>query len=280
MSGASSPRDPLLKRPFDVLAAALLLLAASPLMLLVAIVIKLEDRGPVFYRQERWGRGASRYTVSKFRTMVSHSDARYGILPARENDHRITRVGKVLRATGVDELPQLVAILMGKMSFVGPRALAVGEIVLDEVGNHVPYESMRAFLPRLTVRPGLTSPATILLPKDASPATKFSYDLMYISRRSFWGDVRIILLSFWISATGRWETRGGKVRSGVLARTAVGFPNPENGQTSLGGAPSLAPMRDGIQVNDEAAWSQTAHHNGRQPTTRRAAVSFGRRSPS
>lgn len=270
MSGASSPRDPLLKRPFDVLAAALLLLAASPLMLLIAITIKLEGRGPVFYRQERWGRGASRYRVSKFRTMVPHSDAHYGILQARENDHRITRVGKLLRATGVDELPQLVAILTGKMSFVGPRALAVGEIVLDEDGNQVPYESMRAFLPRLTVRPGLTSPATILLPKDVSPAIKFSYDLTYISRRSFWGDVRIILLSFWISVTGRWETRGGKVRSRVLTRTAVGFP-ATNGQRSNGGTPSVAPVRDGIEAGDGGGSVAAARHTVQAPICHPAA---------
>jgi lipopolysaccharide/colanic/teichoic acid biosynthesis glycosyltransferase len=111
----------------------------------------------------------------------------------------------------MDELPQLVSIWLGRMSLVGPRALAVGEIVVDADGRRINYEQVRGFYERLAVRPGLTGVATIFLPKDAHPRRKFRYDLFYIRRQSFWFDVRLIALSLWISVRGRWETRAGKV---------------------------------------------------------------------
>ena len=97
------------------------------------------------------------------------------------------------------------------MSFVGPRSLAVGEIVKDEKGSIFKYEDMPGFMERLRVRPGLTGLATIYVRKDISPRRKFRYDLLYIRRQSFWLDVRLIALSFWISFRGKWETRGRKV---------------------------------------------------------------------
>jgi lipopolysaccharide/colanic/teichoic acid biosynthesis glycosyltransferase len=111
----------------------------------------------------------------------------------------------------MDELPQLASIWVGRMSLVGPRALAVGEIVVDADGRRINYEQVRGFYERLAVRPGLTGVATIFLPKDAHPRRKFRYDLFYIRRQSFWFDVRLIALSLWISVRGRWETRAGKV---------------------------------------------------------------------
>ena len=111
---------------------------------------------------------------------------------------------------GLDELPQLLNILWGEMSFVGRRSLAIGEIVKDEKGRVVKYEDIPGFWERLRVRPGLTGLATIYIPKDATPRRKFRYDLLYIRKQSFWIDLRLITLSFWISFRGKWETRGKK----------------------------------------------------------------------
>jgi lipopolysaccharide/colanic/teichoic acid biosynthesis glycosyltransferase len=120
-------------------------------------------------------------------------------------------VGRFLRACGMDELPQLLNIWKGEMSFVGPRALAVGEMLRDAQGNYTTYDHIPGFWERLAVRPGLTGIATIYIPKDAYPRRKFRYDLLYIRRQSCWLDIRLIVLSFWISFCGRWETRERKV---------------------------------------------------------------------
>lgn len=203
-------REPLLKRPLDVILSVFMIILSLPVCLPLALAIKLEDGGPIFYRQERWGRGGNRFMAYKFRTMIASSDEEFGIEQARENDPRITKAGRILRAMGLDELPQLFNIFRGEMSFVGPRSLAIAEIVKDEKGRVVRYEDIPGFRERLSVRPGLTGLATIYIPKDASPIRKFRYDLFYIRKQSFWLDLRLIVLSFWISFRGRWETRGKK----------------------------------------------------------------------
>lgn len=199
--------DPPGKRALDLALAGAMLLASAPIWLLVAAAIKLEDRGPVFFAQERWGRGGATFKVRKFRTMVTNA----GLRQAEQNDRRITRVGRLLRACGLDELPQLLNIWRGEMSFVGPRALAVGEQVRDGAGGLVGYETVPGFWERLAVRPGLTSIATIFIPKDAPPRRKFRYDALYVRRMSLGVDIHLIALSFWISFRGKWETRGGKL---------------------------------------------------------------------
>jgi len=206
----STIREPFLKRPLDVMLSAVMIILSLPVSLPITFAIKIGDRGPIFYRQERWGRGGTRFKAYKFRTMIPNSDKDFGIKQAKENDSRITTVGRVLRAMGLDELPQLINIFLGNMSFVGPRSLAVGEIVKDKRGNMVEYEDINGFWERLRVRPGLTGLATIYIPKDAPPCQKFRYDLIYIQKQSFWLDIRLIVLSFWISFRGKWETRGKK----------------------------------------------------------------------
>lgn len=208
---AGKRREPLLKRPLDVALSLLMALLSLPVSLLVALAIKLEDGGPVFYRQQRWGRFGKRFSVLKFRTMIADADKQFGLKQAVENDQRITRVGRLLRATGLDELPQIVNILRGEMSFVGPRALAVGELIYDETGKQLEYEQVRGFIERLAARPGLTSLATIYIPKDSPAHRKFRYDTLYIRKQRFLLDIRLIALSFWISFRGRWETRQNKV---------------------------------------------------------------------
>jgi len=202
-------REPALKRAFDITLASAMLLASVLVWLAIAILIKLEDGGPVFYRQERWGRGGRRFRVFKFRSMIATSDRDFGVRQATEKDRRITRTGQVLRATGLDELPQLLNILGGDMSFVGPRALSTTEC--DHVGVPIRYEETPGFDLRMLVRPGLTGLATIYLPKDAATELKFNTDLEYVRQVSFLLDMKLVALSFWISFRGKWETRGGKV---------------------------------------------------------------------
>lgn len=203
--------EPALKRPLDLLISFMMLLFSAPISMLIAAAIKLEDGGPIFYRQRRWGRFGKQFTVLKFRTMVPDADKKFGLLQAKVNDRRITRVGKILRGAGLDELPQILNIIRGEMSFVGPRALAVGEILYDENQQRLEYENTRGFQRRLHARPGLTSLATIYIPKDSPVHRKFRYDLYYIHKLSFGLDLRLIALSFWISFRGKWETRQKKV---------------------------------------------------------------------
>jgi lipopolysaccharide/colanic/teichoic acid biosynthesis glycosyltransferase len=203
-------QEPVLKRPLDLLLAGWMIALSLPVCLLIALAIKMEDGGPILFRQERWGRGGHRFFALKFRTMIPDADNIHGIRQASKHDSRITRVGRVLRAMGLDELPQIYNIWRGEMSFVGPRALAVGELIKNAAGEYVPYDHVPGFYERLAVRPGLTSIATIYIPKDSPPRKKFRYDLFYIRNLSFWLDVQLILLSYWISFRGKWETRDKK----------------------------------------------------------------------
>ncbi len=216
--GARSPaipiginKEPLLKRPFDVMLSIVMLILSAPISLVIAAAVKLEDGGPIFYHQERWGRGGTRFRTHKFRTMIPKSDEIFGIRQAGENDPRVTSIGRILRATGLDELPQVLNIFLGEMSFVGPRALAIGEVLYDENGQRVNYEEIPDFWRRLSVRPGLTGIATIYKAKDIPPQKKFRYDLLYIRKQSFWLDLKLIFVSFRISFLGRWEYRGNKI---------------------------------------------------------------------
>jgi len=105
---ASIVMEPLLKRPLDVTLSTFMLILSMPVSLVIAIAIKLEHGGPIFYRQERWGRSGTRFRAYKFRTMIPNSDQEFGLKQAMENDPRITKVGRILRAMGLDELPQLL----------------------------------------------------------------------------------------------------------------------------------------------------------------------------
>jgi len=124
-----------LKRSIDITLAFAGLILSLPLWCLVSFAIKLEDGGPVFYGQERVGKGGRRFRLWKFRSMVADSDEKFGPLQAGEQDSRITRVGRVLRATAMDELPQLWNIFRGDMSFVGPKPLLPDEIEVRARGG-------------------------------------------------------------------------------------------------------------------------------------------------
>jgi lipopolysaccharide/colanic/teichoic acid biosynthesis glycosyltransferase len=198
------------KRALDVLLSLFGLAASSPLWLIFAAAIKLEDGGPVFYRQDRVGQHGRVFGALKFRSMRPDAEATSGAIQSGENDPRVTRVGRLMRATAMDELPQLWNILRGDMSFVGPRALRPGEIESAADGQVVRLEDIPGYEQRISVRPGLTGVAQIYAARDIPRRQKFRYDHLYIAKRSWTLDVRLILLSFWISLRGTWEARGRK----------------------------------------------------------------------
>jgi len=201
----------MIKRALDIALSGAGLLLSAPLWLLVAAAIKLEDGGPVFYPQERVGLNGGVFRAMKFRSMVPDAEARTGAVQASENDPRVTRVGRLLRATAMDELPQLWNILVGDMSFVGPRPLRPGEIEVAGDGGLVPLSEIPGYDARHRVRPGLTGLAQVYAPRDIPRTSKFRLDLLYLQKASFWLDLKLIALSFWITGRGHWEHRGPKV---------------------------------------------------------------------
>jgi exopolysaccharide biosynthesis polyprenyl glycosylphosphotransferase len=182
-----------LKRAFDVLGASLGLLAISPLLIAVAILIKLDTRGPVFFSQLRVGRHGRRFHMIKFRTMVPDADAMKDSLRDRNEakeglfkialDPRVTWMGRFLRITALDELPQLFNIVKGEMSLVGPRPLIVEEDERIE-GWH---------RRRLELMPGMTGPWQILGPARVPLKEMVALDYLYVANWSLWTDVKILL---------------------------------------------------------------------------------------
>jgi lipopolysaccharide/colanic/teichoic acid biosynthesis glycosyltransferase len=216
-SSAPGRREPLpvipiglAKRTLDVLLSGTGVVCSLPLWALAALAIKIEDGGDIFFGQERVGQGGEVFRVLKFRSMIPDAEAKVGALQAAHHDPRITRVGRWLRGTAMDELPQLLSIFQGHMSFVGPRALRPGEIEVQGDGRHVQLEDVPGFEERCRVRPGLTGVAQIYAPRDIPRRNKFRYDQVYIRAQSFGLDLRLILLSFWITFRGSWEVRGKK----------------------------------------------------------------------
>lgn len=199
-----------LKRAFDVVLSFVGLIASAPLWGLFAAWIKFEDGGAVFFQQERVGLAGRPFMALKFRSMRPDAEAGVGAVQATEHDPRVTRVGRFMRATAMDELPQLWNVLRGDMSFVGPRALRPGEIEAGRGGVMERLEDVPGFATRVRVRPGLTGVAQVYAPRDVPRRHKFRYDRIYVQRRSWWLDVRLILISFWISVLGTWEARGRK----------------------------------------------------------------------
>jgi lipopolysaccharide/colanic/teichoic acid biosynthesis glycosyltransferase len=198
------------KRSLDVLLAGAGLIVSSPLWLVISVLIKLEDGGEIFFSQERVGEGGARFAALKFRSMIVDAEKHVGAIQSGVNDPRVTRIGRLLRATAMDELPQLWNIFRGDMSFVGPRALRPGEIEVNGHGTLERLEDVPGFGDRCAVRPGLTGVAQIYAPRDIVRRHKFRYDRLYVRRRSFWLDVKLILLSFWITFRGAWESRDRK----------------------------------------------------------------------
>jgi lipopolysaccharide/colanic/teichoic acid biosynthesis glycosyltransferase len=185
------------KRLLDLLLSGSGLVASAPLWAVIAALIKLQDGGPVFFSQERVGRHRRTFRALKFRSMTVDAEAQTGPIQSIAHDPRVTRLGRLLRATAMDELPQLWNIFRGDMSF--------GRGVLERL------EDGPGFRERTAVVPGLTGVAQIYAARDIVRRHKFRYDKLYIRRQSFWLDIRLIALSFWITFRGTWENRGGKL---------------------------------------------------------------------
>jgi lipopolysaccharide/colanic/teichoic acid biosynthesis glycosyltransferase len=201
----------LAKRSLDVALSGAGLILSSPIWIVLTAAIKFEDRGPVFFGQDRVGEGGRVFRALKFRSMIPNAESGLGAVQAVERDPRVTRIGRVMRATAMDELPQLWNIFVGDMSFVGPRALRPGEIETTGSGQHVGMEDIPGYVERHSVRPGLTGIAQIYAARDVPRRYKFKYDKIYVEKQSFALDLRLIALSFWITFRGKWEDRGQKV---------------------------------------------------------------------
>lgn len=171
------------KRGTDVVASGVALLVLALPFAAIALAIKLDDRGPVFFRQERVGKGGRPFRVWKLRTMAANAEstgARYGFT---KDDPRITRVGRFLRETGIDELPQLLNVLAGDMSLVGPRPALPYQVAMYT-------EEQRR---RLSVRPGITGLALVRGRNELPWSKRIEYDLEYVSRLSLLLDLRILV---------------------------------------------------------------------------------------
>jgi len=201
-----------MKRLFDIALAGVGLVLSSPLWLVIALAVKLEDGGPVFFPQERVGWHGRVFRALKFRSMRPDAEAATGPVQATSADPRVTRVGRLLRATAMDELPQLWNIFAGDMSFVGPRPLRPGEIETAGDGTLIPLSAIAGYEARHAVRPGLTGLAQVYAPRDLARVRKFRLDRLYVRRASFCLDLKLIVLSFWISGRGRWEQPDRKLR--------------------------------------------------------------------
>ena len=197
------------KRTFDLTILVVAHLLLLPIFLLLWIVIPvmiwLGDRGPVFYRQQRIGKHGEVFTMLKFRSMVLGAD-QSGPHWTTQGDPRVTRVGRLLRRTALDELPEILNIWKGNMSLVGPRALDVAE--------HAELElEISGFRKRLEVVPGLTGLAQVYDRNDIS-RDKLHYDLEYLRRMSPALDTRLLFQSVWNTLAARWDRRGGKPTTG------------------------------------------------------------------
>jgi lipopolysaccharide/colanic/teichoic acid biosynthesis glycosyltransferase len=217
LRAASAPVRPVpavpeyaLKRVLDVILATVALVVSAPFWVVIAAAIKLEGGGPVFYSQWRWGRNKQPFRAYKFRSMVVDADTRCGAAQASAADPRFTRIGRLLRSTSLDELPQLLNIWKGEMSWVGPRALPMNEKQVNEPG-HTPDEAVPGFDLRCAVRPGLTGIAQIFAPRDVPRVQKFRYDCLYVRRQNVVLDLKLIVVSCWISLRLQWEDRGRKI---------------------------------------------------------------------
>lgn len=200
MSGLRlSPADLLLKRSIDFILASLILISLSPAMLLCALIVKLESSGPVFFKQKRYGLDGREFDIWKFRSMsVNQSD---GVPQASKNDSRVTRVGRFLRKYSIDELPQLINVIRGDMSMVGPRPHA---------NEHNEYyrDKIEGYMTRHMIKPGITGWAQVNGYRGETPELedmekRLKYDLEYIRQSSIMFDFKILVKTTWVTLTAK-----------------------------------------------------------------------------
>jgi lipopolysaccharide/colanic/teichoic acid biosynthesis glycosyltransferase len=193
-TGQLALRARVTKRVFDVAAAGIGLLVLSPVLLACALAIKLEDGGAVFFRQRRMGRGNTFFDIYKFRSMREARADQAGSQSAARDDERTTRIGRLMRRTSVDELPQLINVLKGEMSIVGPRPHALG----SQAGEKLFWEVDRKYWQRHCLRPGITGLAQVrglrgATDTEADLSDRLQSDMEYVTTWSLWGDIKIVL---------------------------------------------------------------------------------------
>ena len=187
-SALGTPLQNAAKRAFDLIVSATLLLCASPVLAVLAVLIKLDSKGPVFYFQERVGRGGKPYRIHKLRSMRTDAEADGRPQWAQKKDPRVTRIGNFLRRTRLDEIPQVFAVLRGDMSFVGPRPERA--FFVSQLKAQIPFFGLRE-----AVKPGITGWAQIRYPYGATvddARAKLEYDLYYVEHRSLFLDLAIV----------------------------------------------------------------------------------------
>jgi lipopolysaccharide/colanic/teichoic acid biosynthesis glycosyltransferase len=183
--GGKRDVEEFMMRSLDTVGSTLMLLIFTPVMILISLLIKITSAGPVFYKQQRVGKDGKFFTLCKFRTMVNDAEKELGPVMARRDDPRVTKVGRILRVTRLDELPQLANVLRGDMSLVGPRPERP-----HFVKQHKALHELR-----LAVKPGVTGLAQIRSHYDLKPRHKMKYDYLYIQKRSFQLNMYILLLT-------------------------------------------------------------------------------------
>ena len=169
------------------------------IIFIIPLLIWLEDRGPIFYSQNRIGKNKKIFKVYKFRTMIPDAEKISGAVWSTKNDPRITKIGHILRKTALDEIPQLLNIIRGEMSFVGPRAER------PELHNEF-TKTIPEFDERLKVTPGLSGLAQIRGSYDLEPSEKIKFDIEYIEKMSLFFDIKIIIFSVFNSIFARWDS--------------------------------------------------------------------------
>lgn len=185
-----------LKRAVDLAGAAALTVVLSPVWLLAALAVLLDDGAPVLYGQERVGRGQRTFTIYKFRTMVRDAEAQSGPVLATDDDPRVTRVGRVLRRVRIDELPQLINIIQGDMSFIGPRPERP-----EFVSQHL--QTIPGYAERFRIKPGITGLAQVNGGYATTPERKLKYDLVYLYNQSLAMDFQVFVETLKVVLTGR-----------------------------------------------------------------------------
>lgn len=200
-SGEAPPTTPApgkdgYKRPLDLSILLISFVCGLPLWLLlwtlIPLAIWLADRGPVFYTQERMGKGGLTFRMIKFRTMIVDAENATGPVWASTADSRVTRVGRVLRRTHLDELPQLINVLRGEMSLVGPRPER------PELAERF-CEEIPGFRQRLRVMPGIAGLAQVRGRYATCPRNKLRYDNLYIANLCPWMDIKLLVQSLWVT---------------------------------------------------------------------------------
>ena len=182
-----------LRRAFDLIIASVVLTATSPLLLAAVIAIRLESRGPAFYRQKRIGRHGKPFDLWKLRTMVPGAEAMGAGIYVLEGDTRITRVGRILRRLSLDELPNLVNVLRGDMAMVGPRPT-----IQEQVDRYTERQRRR-----LEVKPGITGWAQVNGRVSLPWPERIELDVWYVEHRSLWLDLKILALTVKLLVSGR-----------------------------------------------------------------------------